>query len=210
MLIEALRRSQARRDHERELLRLTLASIGEAAIATDAGGQITWINDVAARLTGWPAADVLGLPIEAIYKTANADTHSPLANPVHAALKEQRVVESSTPVLLLAHGGREYIVDSTAALIRSRNGTTAGMILVFRDITQRRQAEARLRASEDRFRIAQEISPDGFMILDAVRGADGAIVDFRWQYLNPAAARMLGNPSRVVRRQAGARRAAWD
>ncbi len=192
-LIEALRLSLARRDNERELLRMTLASIGDAAIVTDAAGIITWINDVAAKLTGWPAADILGLPIDAVYQTVTEGTHSPLANPVHVVLKEQRVVESSTPVLLLARGGREYNVDSTAAPIRNRNGTTAGVILVFRDITQRRQAEAMLHASEKRFRIAQEISLDGFMILHAVHGSDGATVDFRWQYLNPAAARMLGN-----------------
>lgn len=193
LLLEALRRSQARYYSEREWLRMTLASIGDATIATDAAGKITWMNDVATRLTGWPAHQTLGLPIEAVYQTASIDTRAPLTNLVYAVLDIQQAVNRNGPLLLIARDGHESFVESTAAPIRNTTGDTVGTILVFRDITERYQAAERLRAIEERFRIAQEISLDGFMILEAVREADGIIADFRWQYLNPAAARLLGN-----------------
>jgi len=95
---------------------------------------------------------------------------------------------------LVTKDRREVPIEDSAAPILDTAGNVAGVVLVFHDVTAKRQAQEALRESEERFRVAQELSLDAFTILEAVRDDNGAIVDFRWQYANPAARQILRHP----------------
>jgi len=87
--------------------------------------------------------------------------------------------------------GSERIVSYSVAPVRNNQGETVLIVYVMQDLTEQKQAEEALRRSEERFRVAQELSLDAFNILSAVRDSDGRIVDFRWEYANPAAGHIL-------------------
>jgi PAS domain S-box-containing protein len=146
-----LQRNRAQRSlaEEQERLRITLASIGDAVIATDANGRVTFSNDVAESLTGWPSADAIGKPLSEIFRIVNQHSREPGENPALRALREGRVVGLANHTVLLAKDGRERLIDDSAAPIRSESGTIVGAVLVFRDVTDRRgaeEAQARLAA----------------------------------------------------------------
>jgi PAS domain S-box-containing protein len=134
---------------ERERLRITLASIGDAVISTDAQGRVVFLNGVAERLTGWTQSEAERRPLSEVFRIINETTREPLENPALRALREQRVVELANHTVLLAKGGAEIPVDDSAAPMRSEDGSALGAVLVFRDVTTRKrahEAQARLAA----------------------------------------------------------------
>jgi PAS domain S-box-containing protein len=124
-----------------ERLRITLASIGDAVIATDAQGRVTLMNEVAERLTGWTAADGAGRPLEDVFVILNEDTRRPVDNPVHKVIGEGAVAGLANHTVLIARDGREVPIDDSAAPIRATDGRLVGVVMVFRDITERRHRE---------------------------------------------------------------------
>ncbi len=138
---EALRLAQRRAGEGRELLRVTLASIGDAVITTDTDGRITYLNAVAESLTGWRQEEAAGQPIEAVFRIANEETKLPAESPVTQALREGVVVGLANHTSLLAKDGKEWSIDDSAAPIKDAGGRVVGVVLVFRDVSQRRQAE---------------------------------------------------------------------
>jgi PAS domain S-box-containing protein len=124
-----------------ERLRVTLASIGDAVIATDGEGRVTLMNPVAEVLTGWAAADGVGRRLEDVFVIRNEDTRRPVDNPVRRVLREGVVTGLANHTVLVAKDGREVPIDDSAAPIRAVDGTLLGAVMVFRDIAQRRQAE---------------------------------------------------------------------
>jgi PAS domain S-box-containing protein len=138
---EALRVARADARRQREVLQVTLRSIGDAVIATDQDGRITFLNAVAETLTGWARADAVGKPLDEVFRIVNEDSRQPVANPVGRALAEGVVVGLANHTLLLTRDGREYPIDDSAAPIRDDRGLVVGCVLIFRDVTQQRQAE---------------------------------------------------------------------
>ncbi len=126
---------------QRENLRVTLASIGDAVIATDRSARITFMNPVAQSLTGWDEASALGQPVESVFRIVNETSRQPAENPVERVLREGSVAGLANHTLLLARDGREIAIDDSGAPIRAESGEMTGVILVFRDITERRRAE---------------------------------------------------------------------
>jgi diguanylate cyclase (GGDEF)-like protein/PAS domain S-box-containing protein len=126
---------------EKERAQVTLASIGDGVIRTDAEGLIDYLNPVAERLTGWSAERALGRPVSEVFQVIDEMTRKPLPNPVRRALDEKRVVESPGHVLLVSSDGKEYSVRDSAAPIHDRNGAPLGVVLVFKDVTQLRGME---------------------------------------------------------------------
>jgi len=133
---------------EKDNLSITLHSIGDAVIATDAQGCITRMNPVAERLTGWPLADALGQPLTEVFHIINAETRLPSVNPVQRVMEHGTVVGLANHAALLARDGQEYQIADSAAPIRNGAGEIVGVVLVFRDMTEKYQAQEALRQSE--------------------------------------------------------------
>ena len=129
---------------QREWLRTTLASIGDAVIATDTAARVTFLNDVAQKLTGWKEDEATGRPLETVFTIVNEQTRQPVENPATRALREGRIVGLANHTLLRSKQGVELPIDDSAAPIRNAEGKIAGVVLVFRDVTTRRQAEKAL------------------------------------------------------------------
>jgi PAS domain S-box-containing protein len=137
-----------------ELLKITLASIGDAVITTDTEGRVTNMNPVAEKITGWPAAEAEGEPLEAVFRIVDEQTRAPVANPATRALSDEVIVGLANHTLLIDRHGVEHPIDDSAAPIRGRDGGIDGVVIVFRDISERRQAESALRGAEARVRDA--------------------------------------------------------
>ena len=136
-----------RRSYERRLLaardlfETTLASIGDGVVATDPAGNITFINPVAADLTGWDPDFAVGRPIENVLVLLREDTNAVIENPLRHALRTGRTVGLENHTLLLSKSGETFVVDDSAAPIRSDEGIISGAVMVFRDVSGRRKAE---------------------------------------------------------------------
>ncbi len=158
---EIQRRKQAEETarHQEERLRVTLLSIGDAVIVTDPAGRVTAVNPVAEALTGWAAADAAGEQLEAVFRIVNEATRAPVENPAHRALREGVIVGLANHTVLIAKDGSERPIDDSAAPIRDGDGRVVGAVLVFRDITDRKRAEAALRRTEEQFRTMADNIP---------------------------------------------------
>lgn len=144
------RRAQAKTVEERERLKITLHSIGDGVIATDAMGQVTLLNPIAEQLTGWVQAEAAGQPLEKIFQIVNEDTRQPVDNPALRALREGRIVGLANHTLLIAKDGTERPIDDSAAPILGIDGAILGSILVFRDITDRKVTETEMKLAARR------------------------------------------------------------
>ena len=130
-----------------EWLRVTLASIGDAVITTDGAGRVSSLNPVAESLTGWNARDAEGMPLAEVFRIVNEESRQPAENPALRALSEGRIVGLANHTVLIARDGTERAIDDSAAPIRDDLGNVIGVVLIFRDITERRRDEERLRQS---------------------------------------------------------------
>ncbi|HFQ80328.1 MAG TPA: PAS domain S-box protein, partial [Desulfobacterales bacterium] len=132
---------------EKELLTVTLQSIGDAVVTTDLKGRIVIMNPVAEELTGWSWTDAVGRPLEEVVKIINEESGKPYPNPVDKVLALGKVVTLANHTALIAKDGRRRIIaDSGAPIIE--NGSTRGVVLVFRDITNKQQLENELIKSQ--------------------------------------------------------------
>jgi PAS domain S-box-containing protein len=148
---EIARRQQAELSlrEQTELLRVTLSSIGDAVIATDAAGRVTFTNGVAEHLTGWTHAQASGRALEEVFRIVNEETRAPVESPVARVLRLGKVVGLANHTLLVARDGAVRPIDDSGAPIRDASGKILGVILVFRDVTERRSFE-RERVAADR------------------------------------------------------------
>jgi PAS domain S-box-containing protein len=151
---------------QREWMRVTLSSISEAVVTADANGDITFLNAAAQSLTGWTQAEAAGLPLEAVVHIINEESREPAENPAARALREGTIVGLANHSLLIARDGTERPIDDSAAPIRDDEGDVAGVVLVFRDCSERRRHE---RAEEEALSYAEEIVAtlrEPFLVLD--------------------------------------------
>ena len=151
---------------QRQWLRVTLSSIGDAVITTDTKGSVTYLNPVAESLTGWPQAEAAGIPLEIVFKIINEETRQTVENPATRALREGLVAGLANHTLLIAKDGTERAIDDSAAPIRNANGEVAGVVLVFRDITQRRQQEQSIQDSLNYAESVIATLREPFLVLD--------------------------------------------
>jgi PAS domain S-box-containing protein len=125
---------------QRELLQVTLSSIGDAVIATDVAGSITFLNTVARAITGW-GDEANGRPVEDVFHIINEQTRAGVENPALRAMKQGIIVGLANHTILITKDGKELPIDDSGAPIIDAQGKILGAVLVFRDVRERRKAE---------------------------------------------------------------------
>jgi PAS domain S-box-containing protein len=135
---EAMRLAQRAANERREVLQVTLRSIGDAVITTDTDGNITSLNGVAESLTGWDQRDALGLPLREVFRIVNETTRRPVADPVRKALRDGVIVGLANRTVLIRKDGGEIAIDDSAAPISDERGRVSGCVLIFRDVSAQR------------------------------------------------------------------------
>jgi PAS domain S-box-containing protein len=177
-------RAEALRERE-ELLSVTLHSIGDGVLTTDAEGRVTRLNSVAEQLTGWPEAEAKGRPADEVFRIINEETRRPAVLPVEDVLRTGAIHGLANHTVLIARDGAERAIADSAAPIRDPDGRLLGIVLVFRDVTTERRAEreirrlnetleqrvrertAELRETEERFRLLVEaVTEYAILMLD--------------------------------------------
>ncbi|MEI6972034.1 MAG: PAS domain S-box protein, partial [bacterium] len=138
---EAMRRSE-------EKLAITLDSIGDAVIATDAAGEITRMNPIAAKLTGWIAAEAIGHQFDEVFHIINTESRKAIESPAARILRDGQAGGMISNTAIVSRDGTERIIADSGSPIRDSRGSIVGVVLVFRDVTEQRRMEDRLRQSE--------------------------------------------------------------
>jgi PAS domain S-box-containing protein len=189
---DALRQAQRRamqseeqQRNERELLHVTLSSIGDAVIATQPDGTVTFMNSVAESLTGWAIAEAAGRRLPEVFRILNEHLRKEIENPVERVIREGQVVGLGNHTVLIAKDGSERPIDDSAAPIRDARGQIVGAVLVFRDITERRSAEHALAHSYERTESILASISDAFYVLDS---------EWRFTYVNEYGAALARKP----------------
>ncbi|MFV2056563.1 MAG: PAS domain S-box protein [Thiohalomonadales bacterium] len=140
---ERIEAVNALKERERDL-EITLNSIGDAVITTDAQGLITRMNPVAERLTGWSLSESRNKPLTSIFPILNSSTREPIANPIEKVISTGEIVFLSHHTTLLSKDGAEYQIADSAAPLRTEDNSIVGMVLVFNDVTEQQQARQAL------------------------------------------------------------------
>jgi PAS domain S-box-containing protein len=151
---------------QREWLRITLTSIGDAVIATDEAGRVTFINPVAESLTGWQQDEAIGQPVQEVFRIVNEYTLKVVDDPVRKVLQSGKIVALANHTVLLRKGGGEVPIDDSGAPILDAQGRVLGVVLVFRDISGRRRAEEALQKSQRKLSTILEQIPDGVGVIN--------------------------------------------
>jgi len=144
---------------QQERLKITLECIGDGVITTDAQGRVTMLNPVAEELTGWTGYEAIGQPLEKIFRIVNEDTRRTVENPAVRALQEGIIVGLANHTLLISRDGTERPIADSAGPIRDKHGNIIGVVLVFRDFSERRAVEQQLQESDQRFREFMDAIP---------------------------------------------------
>ena len=144
----------------------TLASIGDAVIATDMNGAVSFMNPVAESLTGWSLEDARGKSMDLVFDIVNKETRRPVENPVKKVFREGKVVGLADHTILLSKSGKEFDIEDSAAPITVDVGTSFGVVLVFRDITEKKLAEQESSRQRDLQQLILATVTDGVVVAD--------------------------------------------
>jgi PAS domain S-box-containing protein len=170
-----------------EKLAVTLKSIGDAVIATDAEARVTLLNPLAEQLTGWTQAEAAGRPVEEIFHIINQETRQSALIPVKETLEKGTIQGLAKHTVLIARNGEEHVIADSCAPIREHSGTVIGAVLVFRDVTEQYATQRILRDNVALIQTILNTVGDGIITL---RAGDGIV-----NTVNPAAERMFGYAS---------------
>ncbi len=186
---------------ERERLSVTLQSIGDGVIAVDTIGNVILLNSVAEKLTGWSQAEAAGRPLTAVFRIINEKTRRPVNDPVAKVLRLGLIVGLANHTALISRTGEERSIADSAAPIKNRNGDVIGVVLVFRDVTEKNKLEEdRLRARklESIAVFAAGIAHDFNNILTAVLG-NISCVTAKMDHTDPSYERLAAAQKASVR-----------
>src|SRR6266853_129408 len=161
----------------------TLSSIGDAVIATDMNGAVTFMNSVAQSLTGWSQAEATGKSMDLVFDIVNKETRRPVENPVKKVFREGKIVGLADHTLLLSKDGKEFDIEDSAAPILTNAGEGFGVVLVFRDITEKKWAEEETKRQKELLQLILGSIADGVVVAES----NGKVLLF-----NAAAEQVLG------------------
>ena len=173
---EALTKSQ-------RWLSTTLGSIGDAVIATDMNGAISFMNPVAESLTGWTQAEAAGTSMDLVFDIVNKETRRTVENPVKKVFREGKIVGLADHTILRSKSGKEFDIEDSAAPILTDTGEAFGVVLVFRDITDKKLVEEETRRQKDLLQLILGSVSDGVVVADT---------NGRFLLFNAAAERFVG------------------
>jgi PAS domain S-box-containing protein len=156
----------------------TLRSIGDGVLTLDSKARITFMNRTASDLTGWDMADAVGQPVDRVFRIVHEETGRPVENPVRKVLRDGVSAGLANHTLLIRKDGRRIPIDDSGAPIRNDRGVLTGVVLVFKEITERRKAEAEIR----RLSLFPEEDPNPVIRVDTT----GTLV-----YANPSSRLLL-------------------
>ncbi len=145
----------------------TLSSIGDAVIATDMNGSVTFMNAVAQSLTGWSLEGARGKSMDLVFDIVNKESRRPVENPVKKVFREGKVVGLADHTILLSKSGKEFDIEDSAAPILTDTGEGLGVVLVFRDITQKKLADAETKRQKELLQLILGSIADGVVVADA-------------------------------------------
>ena len=157
-LAEQQRNARTIAEH-RDRLQITLASIGDAVLATDEKGSVQMLNPVAGKLVGWPPEEAVGRPLSDVFHIVNEETRQPAEDPVAKAIRLGTIVALANHTIVISRDGRETPIEDSAAPIMGADGRILGVVLVFRDVSERKgfeREQARLAEGERLARIQAE------------------------------------------------------
>ncbi len=157
---------------QREWLRVTLTSIGDAVIATDTAGCISFVNRASESLTGWKAEEVMGRPLPYMCHLVNEQTGEELEGPIARVLRDRRAPALANNTALVTRDGDTVPVEDSAAPILDAAGQVIGAVLVFHDVTEERRAEAALRESN------QELAEYTYALTHSIKAPFRAIENY--------------------------------
>jgi diguanylate cyclase (GGDEF)-like protein/PAS domain S-box-containing protein len=171
--ISTRKEAEGKLRHSEESLAITLQSIGDGVIATDAKGCVTRMNATAERLTAWSLAEAMGKPLTDIFNIVNASSRCALVNPVELVMQHGGVVGLANHTTLIARDKTEYQIADSAAPIRDTRGEILGVVLVFSDVTGKYLAETEIRRAEQQFRQIFKLIPNPL----TVQTPEGRLLD---------------------------------
>ena len=140
-LVEVLHAARRRAEANERWLSAVLSSIGDAVIATDGNGRVSFTNAVAQSLTGWAENEAKGKPLQDVFAIVSEEDRKPVEAPVARVLREGVVVDLANHIALIARDGTERPIADSAAPIKDHEDKTVGVVLVFRDVTDKRRHE---------------------------------------------------------------------
>lgn len=185
----SIERAEAKTREHREWLRVTLSSIGDAVLTTDTAGNITFLNPIAAAITGWSLDEANGQPVQSIFRILNEMTRKPAEDIVGRVLREGYVVSLANHTALIARDGAEIPIEDSAAPIRDSSENIIGVVLVFHDVTEKRRAQEALRQRDEEFRALVENAPDVISLFDQ---------DLRRVYVNSEVSENTGRDASFI------------
>src|SRR6188768_989758 len=141
--VTRLKDTEAALQHSSQRFLTTLKCIGDAVIATDAEGRVTFLNPVAEQLTEWSAHEANGRLLSEVFRIVNENTRQDVESPVEKVLREGKTVGLANHTVLIGRNGREVAIDDSGAPIFNDQGVLVGVVLVFRDVTEHRREEDR-------------------------------------------------------------------
>jgi len=191
----AMFEAEAARRQAEERYRVTLMSVGDGVIVSDANGCVELLNPSAESLVGWTQQEARGQLLEKVFHVVNEETRRPVENPADRVIREGVVVGLANHTLLIARDGSEHPIADSGAPIRNADGAIVGVVLVFRDQSEERESERVLQRAGENLRAIVEASPVGILVIDP----EETVV-----LANPAAEQLFGcTPSVEGQRRCG-------
>jgi diguanylate cyclase (GGDEF)-like protein/PAS domain S-box-containing protein len=129
---------------ERERAQVTLNSIGDGVLSVDVWGQVTYLNAVAEKLTGWPREEAVGRPLSEVFRLIDSSSREKVQNPMLLAIRQNKTVGLTPNCALVRRDGSEAAIEDSAAPIHDRRGHVTGAVMVFHDVSAARAVSARM------------------------------------------------------------------